>query len=271
VEATRVMVPSHPVPGLVGETAAQARTALDRVHLKMRVTETHYSSAPSGTVISQSPRTGSLKEGRAVSVVLSRGPQPVAVPNLVNLAQSAVSAVLQTLGLKLGAVHHQSSLTVPAGSVISGSPDQGTLLPGQAVSIVVSTGKPFVAVPGLTSASTASFAAAQAALATANLTSVPVQQYSSTVPKGQVIATQPPAGTRVRVGSQVTVEVSRGPQLVAVPGVAGDSVSQAAGALEAAGFSVSGVTGNPTATVTGTSPPAGTLMVIHSSVQIITG
>ena len=271
VEATRVMVPSHPVPHLVGDTESQARTALDRVHLKMMVGETRYASVPSGTVISQSPQTGRLKEGRTVSVVLSRGPQPVDVPNLANLTQSAASAVLQTLGLKLGLVHHQSSLTVPAGSVITSSPDQGTLLPGQAVSIVVSTGKPIVAVPGLTTASAASFGAAQAALAAANLTATQVQQYSSTVPKGQVIGTQPPAGTQVRVGSQVTVGVSKGPQLVAVPDVAQDSVSQATAALEAAGFSVSGVTGNPTATVTGTSPRAGALLVIHSSVQIITG
>ena len=271
VEATRVMVPSHPVPHVVGDTQTQARAALDRVHLKMKVGDTHYSSALSGTVISQNPQTGRLKEGRTVSVVLSRGPQPVEVPNLVNLTQSAASAVLQTLGLKVGPVHHQSSLTVPAGSVISSSPDQGTLLPGQAVSMVVSTGKPFVAVPGLTTASAASFAAAQAVLAAAHLTASEAQQYSSTVPKGQVIATQPAPGTQVRVGSEVTVVVSKGPQLVAVPNVAQDSVSEAAAALEAAGFSVSGVTGNPTAVVTGTSPPAGTLLVIHSSVQIITG
>jgi serine/threonine protein kinase/beta-lactam-binding protein with PASTA domain len=270
-EATRVIVPSHPVPRLIGDTEPQARAALDRVHLKLKLGEARYSSAPSGTVISQIPQTGRLKEGRSVSVVLSRGPQPVQVPNLTNLTQSAASAVLQTLGLKLGPVLHQSSMTVPAGSVISSSPDQGTLLPGQAVSIVVSTGKPIVPVPALTPASSASFAAAEAALAASHLTATEVQQYSSTVPKGQVIGTQPAAGTQVRVGSAVTVEVSKGPQLVAVPNVAQDSVSEATNALEGAGFSVTGVTGNPTATVTGTYPPAGTLLVIHSSVQIITG
>jgi eukaryotic-like serine/threonine-protein kinase len=270
-EATRIVVPSHPVPRLVGDTESQAQAALDRVHLKLKVGPPRYSSAPSGTVISQSPQVGRLKEGRSVSVVLSRGPQPVQVPrNLANLSQSAATAVLQTLGLQLGSVTHQSSMTVPAGYVISSSPDQGTLLPGQPVSIVVSTGKPIVAVPALTAASSSSFAAAEAALAASQLTATQVEQYSSTVPKGQVIGTVPPAGTEVRVGSAVTVQVSKGPQLVAVPNVARDSVSQATQALEAAGFSVTGVTGNPTATVTGTYPPEGTLLVIHSSVQIIT-
>jgi serine/threonine-protein kinase len=271
-EATRIVVPSHPVPRLIGDTESQARAALDQVHLKLKVGPPRYSSAPSGTVMSQIPQVGRLKEGRSVSVVLSRGPQPVEVPrNLANLTESAAAAVLQTLGLKLGSVQHQYSMTVPAGSVISSSPDQGTLLPGQPVSIVVSAGKPIVAVPALTGASSASFAAAQAALAAVHLTATEVDQYSSTVPKGQVIGTVPPAGTQARVGSQVTVQVSKGPQMVAVPNVTQDSVSQATQTLEAAGFSVSGVTGNPTATVTGTSPPEGTLLVIHSSVQIITG
>ncbi len=271
-EAIRVVVPSHPVPRVIGDTESQARATLDQVHLKLKVGPPRYSSALSGTVISQSPQVGRLKEGRSVSVVLSRGPQPVEVPrNLASLSESAAAAVLQTLGLKVGSVQHQYSLTVPAGYVISSSPDQGTLLPGQPVSIVVSAGKPIVAVPALTAASSASFAAAEAALAAVHLTATQVDQYSSTVPKGQVIGTVPPAGTQVRVGSEVTVQVSKGPQMVAVPNVARDSVSQATQTLEAAGFSVSGVTGNPTATATGTYPPEGTLLVIHSSVQIITG
>jgi serine/threonine-protein kinase len=271
-EATRIAVPSHPVPRLIGDTESQARATLDRVHLKLTVGPPRYSSAPSGTVISQSPQVGRLKEGRSVSVVLSRGPQPVEVPrNLANLSESAAAAVLQTLGLKLGSVQQQYSMTVPAGYVISSSPDQGTLLPGQPVSIVVSAGKPIVAVPALTAASSASFAAAQAALAAVQLSATQVDQYSSTVPNGQVIGTAPPAGTQVRVGSEVTVQVSKGPQMVAVPNVTQDSVSQATHTLEAAGFSVSGVTGNPTATVSGTYPPEGTVLVIHSSVQIITG
>ncbi|HUJ65560.1 MAG TPA: PASTA domain-containing protein [Acidimicrobiales bacterium] len=271
VEATRVLVPSHPVPRLIGDTEPQARAALDPLQLKLRVGQTRYSASQSGTVISQLPAAGKLKQGQTVTVVLSRGPQPVAVPqNLANLTESEAATVLETLGLKVGSVQHRSSLTVPAGSVISSSPDQGTLLPGQSVSLVVSTGKPIVAVPALSPASSASFAAAQAALAAVGLTAVPVSQFSSTVPKGQVIATVPPAGSAVRVGSSVTVEVSKGPQMVAVPNVTQDSVSEATATLEAAGFSVSGVTGNPTATVTGTSPPEGTLLVIHSSVQIIT-
>ncbi|MBO0729032.1 MAG: PASTA domain-containing protein, partial [Acidimicrobiaceae bacterium] len=58
--------------------------------------------------------------------------------------------------------------------------------------------------------------------------------------------------------------------LVPVPEVRTDTVSGAASALANAGFAVSGVTGNPTATVTGTSPPAGALVHRGASVQILT-
>ena len=67
-----------------------------------------------------------------------------------------------------------------------------------------------------------------------------------------MIGTVPPPGTVVIVGTQVTVEISLGPHLVAVPNVATESVGAASQQLQNDGFQVSGVTGNPIATVTGT-------------------
>ena len=81
-EATRIVVPSHPVPRLIGDTESQARATLDQVHLNLKVGPPRYSSAPSGTVISQSLRRGRAeKRAGLVPVVLSRGPQPVEVPS----------------------------------------------------------------------------------------------------------------------------------------------------------------------------------------------
>ena len=73
------------------------------------------------------------------------------------------------------------------------------------------------------------------------------------------------------VGSQVTVVVSKGPRLVSVPNVSGQSVGAASQTLSDDGFQVSGVTGNPIATVTGTSPSSGAVVRFGSAVQIITG
>jgi serine/threonine-protein kinase len=84
-----------------------------------------------------------------------------------------------------------------------------------------------------------------------------VQEFSDTVPNGQVIGTDPPAGAEVERGSTVRVLVSKGQELIAVPDVSGRSVEEAAASLEAAGLAVSGVTGNPRGVVLATDPPAG--------------
>jgi hypothetical protein len=53
--------------------------------------------------------------------------------------------------------------------------------------------------------------------------------------------------------------------------VQGDSVGAASQTLAGAGFQLSGVTGDPIATVTGTSPASGAMVLFGSAVQIITG
>ncbi len=271
VESGR-LTPSHPVPSLVGRDLAYSEAELRPLHLHLRVTARSYDArAAAGTVISQTPARGRLKEGKTVSVVLSLGPQPVPVPSLLRLTRDAAAAVLHTLGLDLGTVTPKASMTVPAGQVISSNPDSGTLLPGQKVAVVISSGKPTVAVPALSGAAGQSFAAAKADLAAAGLVAVETDRYSDTVPKGQVISTQPATGTTVTVGDQVTVVVSRGPHLAQIPSVRGDSVGTAAEVLAGDGFQVSGVTGSPIGTVTGTVPAAGVWVHYGSAVQIVTG
>jgi serine/threonine-protein kinase len=268
--AAGVWTPSHPVPNLMGATPAAAEQRLRPLHLHLRTTGSVYDSrAKAGTIISQVPARGRLKEGGSIAVVLSRGPQPVAVPNVQGLTVGDATALLHRIGLQ-ATVSHRSSLTAPAGTVISSTPGQGALLPGQAVALVVSTGKPVVPVPALSGPSGGSFAAAQAALEAVGLSAVEQQQYSDSVPRGGVIGTSPPGGTPVTVGSPVTVVVSKGPHVVTVPNVAGESVGAASQALAADGFQVSGVTGNPIATVTSTAPSGGTLAHFGTSVQIIT-
>ena len=116
----------------------------------------------------------------------------------------------------------------------------------------------------------ASFAAAQTALSAIHLAATQTTTYSDTVPAGAVIGTNPPAGTTVVVGSSVAVVVSKGPRLISVPDVSGQSVGAASQILTDDGFQVSGVTGNPIATVIGTAPESGAVIPFGSAVQIIT-
>jgi serine/threonine-protein kinase len=269
-----LFLPSRVVPSLKGDNKAKALVALDRLHLKLAVSGSQYSStALSGVVVAQTPQSGRLKEHGTVHVVLSKGPAPIGVPSLAGHTKAYVTDVLSSLHLAAHFVP-STSMTVQAGYVISSSPSGGTLLPGQTVTVTLSTGKPQVAIPTLTGTSSGvSFAAAKAALAALANGGFPAVEddvYSNTVPKGQVVVTSPAAGSSVAVGTTVTVEISKGPEYIAVPSVTGDSVTGATDALENAGFVVGGVDGNPTATVQGTSPGPGTMLVKGATVVIVT-
>ncbi len=264
-------VPTHLVPGLRGEREGQARGALGLLHLKLAVGARAYDPiAQAGTITEQRPATGRLAEGRAVTVTVSRGPRPLPVPSLVNQTREEAAAAVAAAGLTVGAVTTATSLTVAAGHVIDTRPNNGTLLPGQAVDLIVSTGKPTVAVPTLNGPGAASYSGAEAALSALGLVAAESQEFSDSVPSGAVVGSDPGPGFAAPLGSTVTVVVSKGPDLVTVPSVRG-SVAAASAALSAQGFSVSGVTGNPTAAVTTTTPAAGTRAHRGSAVQLVTG
>jgi serine/threonine-protein kinase len=67
------------------------------------------------------------------------------------------------------------------------------------------------------------------------------QHYDDTVPKGDAVGTDPPAGERVRTNTPVTLIVSSGPELLDVPDVTGDDQDTATSTLQDAGFEVKAV------------------------------
>nr|MDQ2729712.1 PASTA domain-containing protein [Actinomycetota bacterium] len=263
--------PTHPVPSLQGDSQIVARQALHPLHVGLRIGSQAYDpTASAGTVINQRPASGRVGEGSSVTVTLSKGRRPVSVPAVVGRSLADATTALTAADLKVGAVTPAPSMTVPKGYVISARPDHGTLVPGRSVDLVVSSGKPTVPVPSLSGTSAGSFSGAQATLTAVGLASTESQAFSDTVPAGEVIGTDPGAGFPAPIGNTVVVDVSKGPDLVTVPPVGGTTVAAASAALSGAGFSVSGVTGNPTAPASGTTPAAGTRAHRGAAVQILT-
>ena len=72
-----------------------------------------------------------------------------------------------------------------------------------------------------------SLTAAGDALTQAGLRPATAQVFSDTVPAGRVVRTEPPVGRRVRHGSTVTIDLSKGPQLFDVPQVTGRTEAEA--------------------------------------------
>jgi len=135
----------------------------------------------------------------------------ITVPNVVGMEQSAAESAITAASLTVGNITEQYSDTVPAGHVISQDPIAGTSVPiNSSVNLVVSLGQQMVEVPNVVGMTQAD---AQAAIGTAQLVVGTVtEEYSDTVPGGNVISQDPAAGTSVPIGSAVNLVVSLGQQ-----------------------------------------------------------
>ena len=115
---------------------------------------------------------------------------------------------------------------------------------------------------------------AASALQSLELVAQAQDEASVTVEAGNVIRTDPPAGTRLSVGDTVEVYVSTGPNQLAVPSIANMSVAAAQQALTDAGFVVGQVTTQhspdiPADTVIDADPQPGTPVAEGATVNII--
>ena len=165
------------------------------------------------------------------------------VPELVGASLPAATSAAKAAHLEVQVAGRQTSITVPAGVVISQRPPSRSagrpvsVKHGSTVQLVVSSGLPQVPVPDVTTFSSCHDAVA--ALAAVHLVGVcpaSAAVYDSTVGAGGVVRTQP-AGS-APYGSTVTVVTSKGHAPVAVPVVTspGTTYATAAATLTAAGF-----------------------------------
>ncbi|MFF5443593.1 Stk1 family PASTA domain-containing Ser/Thr kinase [Streptomyces sp. NPDC012888] len=226
------------VPNLLGKTEAEARKELSAAGLGVERIDRKFSEAfERGTVMDSAPGSGKRIRGNgAVTLVVSRGPETVSVPNVKGKPLEAAKAELAGEGLAPGMVTTAFSQDVPQGAVLSTDPAAGDRrAPDTAVAIVVSKGRP-VPVP-----STVGLPADQARAALERL-GLKVQQapeqVNSPQPAGRVANQSVAAGTQAAAGDTVVLTVSKGPRLLPVPQVTGQDAASARQALEAAGFKV---------------------------------
>jgi eukaryotic-like serine/threonine-protein kinase len=184
--------------------------------------------------------------------------KPVAVPLVEGMRAPQAKRRILDAGLKPRQVL-ESSDSVSRGLVIRQSPDAGERIQkGNVVRYFVSTGKPRVDVPEVVGARESD---AVATLRAAGLVPKVVDIFSDE-PAGIVIAQDPKGGTSIVQGSDVRINVSKGPQQTGVPNVLGQSYESAARALREAGFTPvrrDVEADEPEGTVIGMDPTAGTL------------
>jgi len=221
-------------PDVVGAPQEQAAQRLSAAGLSVELLPPRYdTTVPEQRVVVQQPAPGErLRRGGTVGLSTSLGPPTRTVPTLIGLPQQRASAAVVQEGLTLGPVRQRYD-SAPEGEVLAAEPAQGsTLKPGSAVSLVVSKGVELLPVPDVAGQQQA---AAGKAVRDAGLSPETSTAFSDDVPAGDVVSQTPASGQAAR-GSLVALVVSKGPDLVAVPTVTGDSRKKAAATIRAAGL-----------------------------------
>jgi serine/threonine-protein kinase len=201
---------AFPMPDLEGFVQADAVAALQQAGLTVgEVTTEPSEDFGADEVIRTVPPAGDpVAPGTSVDLVVSEGPEVVAVPDVSGSTPEEAFTVLQDAGFRV-AEQTQASSSVPAGTVIGTQPAAGTEVePDSTVTILVSSGPQISTVPGVVNQTQAS---AEASITGAGFALQVQFASSSSVPEGRVIDQDPDPGTELEVGSPVAILVSTGP------------------------------------------------------------
>ena len=219
------------IPDLTNRTQAEAQAALAPFGAPTSIASEPSNTISKGQVIRTEPAAGSWYFFGEIRLVISSGPKLAKVPNLVGLDVATATAKLLASGFTLGEVSSWFSAK-PVGQVYEYLGSTGEQVPeGSAIKLKVSLGSiPVVA--GLDQALAIGMIQG-VGLKVSEIT----QEFSETVAKGQVISVTPitePLGA----GGEVRLLVSKGPNVVIMPAVVGETISAAKAALESLGLSV---------------------------------
>ncbi|GGW92678.1 Stk1 family PASTA domain-containing Ser/Thr kinase [Streptomyces chryseus] len=226
------------VPSLLGQTEKEATKRLSAAGLDVKKVQRAYSETyDRGTVMNSDPVSRArIRDNGSVTLVVSRGPRTVKVPDVEGLPLAKAKAELKKAALAPGIVTRAFDDDVPQGSVVRTDPRAGTERhPDSAIAVVVSKGTR-IKVPDVTGESVED---ATSELEDAGF-AVKVASARITSPHeaGAVAKQSAAGGSELAKGDTVTLTVSKGPRMVPVPDVVGESVDDAKRALQDAGFEV---------------------------------
>lgn len=205
------------VPDVTNQPQGDAISKVQSAGFKVDVKTESNDTVQAGVVFDQDPKGNTnADEGSTVTLRVSAGVGQSAVPDVTGKTQSAAEQLLKNSpGKFVPNALEQASDTVPKGTVISQNPTANAQAPnGSVVTITVSSGVGQVTVPDVTGQSATD---AANTLGQLKLKTTQTQQQSTSVPVGQVISTNPGVGSKVDVGTTVTLVVSSGPPPTTAP------------------------------------------------------
>ncbi len=243
------------LPDVVGLTQGEALNELKPLGFAALVSIEASDDVPSGVVIRSEPEAGSKVDVRtAVRLVVSTGPAPRPLPELSGLSFTDASAALNELDLVIEEAEAEYSEEVDKGEVIRWIVPQlpnlvagDTVGRGTTVQVVLSLGPEPRTVPQLGGLTLEEATAKLSELGLSIATTTEV--YSFDFAAGTVAQQDPADGTEAERGATITVALSLGPELVAVPELAGLTLDQAQVTLANAGLIEGASSGDTTQTI----------------------
>jgi serine/threonine-protein kinase len=272
---TTAVGPKADIPPVIGQQYAQAEATLTGLQFKV-VRADADSDQAADQVLDQNPEAGS-RVGKGSTVTLTVSSATIVMPDIIGKTQQEAAAAMQVKHLKPFFTERVSDKT--PGTVIETLPAAGAKIPkpppgtADPVITVFVAQEPPVAIPDVKGQdpTAATNVLNQAGFLTVTRTDTP----SDTIPFGQVIGTDPPAGTPTPKTAPIKLLVSTGPSEIEVPNVVGQTQDDAAGQLQSRGFNVTiqQVASTPPnkGKVLAQSPPAGTKLKKLDNVTITVG
>ncbi|QLY33604.1 Stk1 family PASTA domain-containing Ser/Thr kinase [Nocardia huaxiensis] len=221
------------VPSIAGLDKDRAVATLESAGFRTELRQKASDVIPEGNVVGTDPAAGSkVTKGSTVAILISSG-KPKVPDITAGQDVSSVNQAIRDAGLTPVDAGEVGS-TAPKGTVAKVDPAPGTILPaGANVKVYKSKGSQPVKVPDVRGKTEEE---ATTALQTAGLSVKSIRsEYDAKVKGGQVVGTDPAAGSTVDSGDGVVLIVNSG---VSVPDVRGDNVASARNELQAAGFKV---------------------------------
>jgi eukaryotic-like serine/threonine-protein kinase len=192
-------------PAMVGRPLEEVEAEIAAtIPVQVTVTQDYDNEIEVGRVTGFEPDAGTqLQRDQPLTIFVSRGHEPVAVPDVVSLSPEAATANLETLGFTVARSEGRSSAVDP-GEVMAVTPGAGEVVAYRStVTIQVSVGVPQVTVPDVTGRSEEE---AVAVLQRAGLTA----QVQTFITGDRVYRQRPGAGEVVDEGTTVNLLLSFG-------------------------------------------------------------
>jgi eukaryotic-like serine/threonine-protein kinase len=161
------------------------------------------------------------------------------LPNVVGKTFEDASALLQKAGFPAQQGETRFHRTIPANVVLQEDPPAGSRQKrGTTVVLALSGGQRSAEVPVVTNMSQQQ---ARISIENTGLTMGTATEQLSDLPRGLVVASNPPAGTKIELPGSVDIVLSKGPATIQVPDLYGRSIGEARSMIEQLGLRIAGI------------------------------